>query len=151
MANEEIILKARLILEQKGKILLLKQTSRNGGKYSLVGGTVENQELAIQALIRESKEEAGINLDRDSLVLVHTLHKKKGTRSRIVLYFKASKWGGTIQSLEPKKFKKVAWHDLKNLPKNMSPTVKHVLNKYRKGIVYSEFTKQEKQVPIISK
>ncbi len=144
MANEEIILKARLIMEQKGKILLLKQTSQNGGKHSLVGGTVENQELAKQALIRESKEEAGITLDRESIELVHTLHKKKGTRSRIVLYFRAKKWSGTIQSLEPKKFKKVSWHSLENLPKNMSPTVKHVLKHYRNGVRYSEFTSKAK-------
>lgn len=132
-------LKVRLILEDRGMILMLKQTNRNGGKYTLVGGNVEDREFAVKALKRESLEEAGIILNSDDLALVHTLHKKRGENHRVVLYFKASKWSGVLESKEPKKFKKVSWFPLDQLPNNLSPTVKHVLKQYKKGRAFSQY------------
>ncbi len=143
MHRTKLTLKARLIIEHQGKILLLKQTNSNGGKYTLVGGTVENHELVKPALIRESMEEAGIELKRKDLRLVHTLHKKKGnTETRIVLYFRAINWGGDVESREPKKFKKTVWYPLHDLPANMSPTVRHFLDHYLRGSYFSEFEKK---------
>jgi len=139
MSIHKILLKSRLILEHDGMVLLMKQTSRNGGKYTLIGGTVEDYEYASKALVREVKEESGIDIDVASLELVHTLHKKKGERTRIVLYFKTTSWKGTPTSLERDKFKKVAWYPLHDLPSSMSLTVKHVFKQYKKGITYSEY------------
>jgi 8-oxo-dGTP diphosphatase len=138
MAKTKILLKARLIVEDQGKILLLKQTKGQGGKYTLVGGTVEDNEFAKKALIRESFEESGIVIEKQDIHLVHTLHKKKNNATRIVLYFKASKWEGELRLGEPNKFKKVAWHPIDSLPKSMSDTVRHVLKHYRRGSRYSE-------------
>jgi len=139
MAGSKVVLKARLILERDGMVLLLKQTNENGGKYTLVGGTVERYEHAKAGLIRESLEETGIDLREKHLELVHTLHKKRAKDSRIVLYFKTQKWRGEIVAREPEKFKKVSWFPIDQLPKSMSNTVKHVLNHYKKGIPYSEY------------
>ncbi len=133
-------LKVRLILYNKGKILLLRQKKSLGGNYTLVGGTIENTEYALEALIRESEEEAGILLKAEDLQLVHVLHKRtKGKGHRITLYFKATKWDGEIKTGEPNKFKDVVWFSLDNLPANLSETVRHVLQEYRDGIMYSEF------------
>lgn len=140
MNKKKNTLKARLILEREdGMILLLKQTTENGGKYTLVGGVVEKDEFAKAGLIRESLEETGIDLSHRSLELVHCLHKKRTKDSRIVLYFRAKEWRGEAISREPHKFQKVAWFPIDNLPKNLSPTVKHVLRQYRKGLKYSEY------------
>ena len=140
MAKTKILLKARLIVEDHGKILLLKQTTRNGGKFTLVGGTVEDYEFARKALIRESFEESGIELKTNDLQLVHTLHKKKDEITRIVLYFKATHWRGKIRSQEPHKFKEVVWCPIDELPKDMSATVRHALKHYRRGSRYSEMS-----------
>ncbi len=140
MGKSKSILKARLILEREdGMILLLKQTTNNGGKYTMVGGFVERKEFAKAGLIRESLEETGIDLREKNLELVHCVHKKRSKDSRIILYFKASKWKGEAISREPHKFKKVGWFPIDNLPKNISRTVRHVLTKYRKGVSYSEY------------
>ncbi|MEL6635743.1 MAG: NUDIX domain-containing protein [Bacteroidota bacterium] len=149
MRQTKLILKARLVIEHRGDILLLEQTSTNGGKYTLVGGTVENHELIKAALIRESMEEAGIEIKSEDLKLVHTLHKKKGTKeTRIVLYFRATHWSGDLMSREPDKFTKTAWFPLLALPPNLSPTVRHFLNHYRRGSYFSEFqTKMESPPP----
>ena len=136
------IIKSRLILYYRGKILLLKQTQANGGNYTLIGGTVEQKEHAKETLIRESREEAGVILKREDLTLAHVLHKHKSNGHRIVLYFKANKWKGEIQSLEPHKFENTKWFPLEKLPKDLSPTVAHVLKEYRHGRIYSEFTKK---------
>ncbi len=139
MANK-ILLKARLILIHKGKVLLMKQKNSNGGNYTLVGGTVEDYEFAKLSLVRESKEETGIKLFEKDLKLVHTLHKKKGAFTRIVLYFETDAWKGKPIAQETWKFKRVAWFDLERLPVELSPTVKHVLSLYKKGIKYSEYS-----------
>jgi len=141
MTKTKILLKARLIVEDHGKILLLKQTIQNGGKFTLIGGTVEDYEFARKALIRESFEESGVVVDAEDLQLVHTLHKKKDEITRIVLYFKAIKWVGKIKSGEPKKFIKVDWYSIDDLPKGMSATVRHALKHYRRGSRYSEMSK----------
>lgn len=133
-------LKVRLILYNKGSILLLQQKKNLGGNYTLVGGTIEVTEYALEALIREAEEEAGLVLKAKDLQLVHVLHKRTNNNGhRITLYFKASKWEGKIITGEPNKFKGVTWFSLENLPSNLSETVRHVLKEYREGRMYSEF------------
>lgn len=139
--ERKIKIKARLILYHRGKILLLKQTKPNGGNYTLVGGTMEAGEYAKDTLIRESFEEAGIKLKSEELTLVHVLQKNKPSERRLTLYFKAYRWEGTLRAKEPWKFQGVAWYSLDELPKNLTPTVKHVMQKYRQGQVYSEWDK----------
>jgi len=136
--NEKFKLKARLILIDRGEILMLKQTKPHGGKYTLVGGTVENWEMVKESLVRECQEEADITLKKGNLRLVHTLCKKGKNDTRIILYFAAVKYKGKPTSLEPKKFKSVSWHSLDHLPTPLSPTVKHVLRFYKEGIPFSE-------------
>ncbi len=133
-------LKVRLILYNKGSILLLRQKKSLGGNFTLVGGGIEATEYALEALIREAEEEAGIKLRPEDLQLVHVLHKRtKNKGHRITLYFKATKWNGEIKTGEPYKFKDVVWFSLDNLPDNLSETVRHILKEYRDGVMYSEF------------
>jgi 8-oxo-dGTP diphosphatase len=136
----------RLIVEKDGKWLFLHQTRQNGGGYSLVGGNVEDREFAKEALIREAKEEAGISIAPNNLHLVHVLHRrklKKGEQS-LVLYFKATQFEGTPESLEPKKFRDTVWLYIDALPDNISKATMHVLENLRKGEVYSEFPNRKK-------
>lgn len=141
MGKFSVSLKARLILEDRGRILLLKQTKPNGGKYSLIGGTIERKEYAAETLIRESFEEAGVELTRADLTLVHVLHKRYTKAHRIVLYFRAHHYEGQLRSKERKKFENVEWHPYGGLPRNLTQTVRHVLTAYSRGRLYSELEK----------
>lgn len=141
MAKFSVSLKARLLLQSHGSILLLKQTKPNGGNYSLVGGTIERKEFAVETLIRESYEEAGITLLHDDLELVHVLHKRSRKEHRIVLYFRAYYFDGKPKSKEKHKFENVEWWSLKELPSNLTETVRHVLKSYNAGLLYSELEK----------
>ena len=141
MAKFRVTLKARLILEDRGRILLLKQTKPNGGNYSLIGGTIERKEYAAETLIRESYEEAGVELTRADLTLVHILHKRYRKSHRIILYFRAHHYEGQLRSRERNKFENVAWHPYDELPADLTETVRHVLTEYRRGRLYSEMEK----------
>ncbi len=137
-AASNVKYKARLILYDRGRILLLKQKRGNGGNYTLVGGTVESNEFARAALVRETREEANIQIAEKDLTLVHVLHKRKKTSHRVNLYFKASRYRGIVQNLEEHKFKAAQWFALNNLPANVTATVKQALEAYRAGRLYSE-------------
>ena len=134
----KVSLKVRLILYHRGQILLLKQTKPNGGNYTLVGGNIENGESARQCLVREAFEEAGIILKPKDLQLVHVLQKVKNDEQRIVLYFKAYRWEGELKARETHKFKEAEWFHLDMLPKNLTDTVRKVLEEYRQGNLFSE-------------
>jgi 8-oxo-dGTP diphosphatase len=137
MPKFKISLKARLILYDRGRILLLRQTKPNGGNYSLVGGTIERHEDAKGSLIRESFEEAGIIVKKEHLQLAHVLQKMRKNEQRITLYFKATKWQGEIYPKESKKFVGAEWFHLNKLPNRITPTVRHVMKNYRKGAFFS--------------
>jgi 8-oxo-dGTP pyrophosphatase MutT (NUDIX family) len=141
MPKFPVSLKARLILEDRGRTLLLKQTKPNGGRYSLIGGTIEKREYAAETLIRESFEEAGVVLTPADLHLVHVLHKRYKKAHRIVLYFRAHHYEGEPKSKERKKFERVEWHPYGQLPPNLTPTVRHVFREYNRGRIYSEMDK----------
>jgi 8-oxo-dGTP diphosphatase len=141
-----LIFAVRLILEENGKMLFLRQTKRNGGRYTLVGGNVEAQEFAREALAREAEEEAGIHVDPDDLALVHVLHRHKLQKDQtlLVLYFKAARFYGSPESLETKKFRDVAWFPMSDLPEEVSKPTLHVLDCIRNGAIYSEFPARTK-------
>ena len=137
----------RLILEDRnGQLLFLRQTKRNGGRYTLIGGNVEQKEFAREALAREAKEEAGIIVNTTDLSLVHVLHRHKLKQDEvmIVLYFKASTFKGEPESLELKKFRDIAWLPSASLPEEVSKPTKHVLAGILKGNIYSEFPERNK-------
>ncbi len=140
------IIKARLILEQEGKVLLLAQTSENGGKFTLPGGTVEGKEFAKETLIRECEEEIGIQINPNDLDLIHVLHKKKGKDNRITIYFTTQTYKGTLHAKETEKFRGVTWCSIHRLPVKASITVKHVLAQVKMGERYSEFSKKSGEI-----
>lgn len=139
---DKVIIKARLVLEQAEKVLLLAQTSENGGKFTLPGGTVEESEFAKTTLIRECQEEIGITLSPTDLKLIHVLHKKKGKENRLTIYFGAQQYKGKLVALETEKFRGVTWCNKQHLPLKTSATVKHVLQQIQLGKRYSEFSKK---------
>ncbi|HLP93682.1 MAG TPA: NUDIX domain-containing protein [Saprospiraceae bacterium] len=143
-----LIFAVRLILEDKGKLLFLRQTKRNGGRYTLIGGNVEEQEFAREALAREAREEASIHVEPEDLVLVHTLHRHKLQKNEtlLVLYFKALRFSGEPESMETKKFKDVAWFSPNELPDEVSKPTRHVLQCIKDGDIYSEFPARSKVV-----
>lgn len=136
----------RLILEDNNKWLFLRQTKKNGGRYSLIGGTVEDHEFAREALAREASEEAGIHVEPTDMTLIHVLHrhKLKKDENLLVLYFKATRFHGEPESLEPKKFLGVHWLPVDDLPEEVSKATLHAIQCIRRNDIYSEFPTRSK-------
>lgn len=138
----------RLIVEKDGKLLFLRQTKKNGGKYSLIGGNVEDHEFAREALAREAREESGIEVSPKDMRLAHVLHRHKLKKDQVflVLYFKAERFRGEPASLEPAKFHDARWIDKTALPDNISKATRHVLDATDKGELYSEFPSRSQSI-----
>ncbi len=141
--KQMLIFATRLVLEEEGNLLFLRQTPKNGGRFSLPGGNVEESEFAREALCREAEEEIGIKLTPDRLTLAHVLHRRKRDTGEIfiVFYFKAIKYKGEPVSQEPHKFDHVVWVPAADLPENLSKHTRKVLDRISRGVMYSELPK----------
>lgn len=124
-----------------GKILLLRRlnTGYEDGKYGLVAGHADGGETMTQAMIREAKEEAGMDLIKDNLKLVLTMHRWCGDHERIDLFFSSDEWYGEIKNMEPHKCDDLSWFSLNQLPENTIPYIRSAINCYLKGEKYCEF------------
>ncbi len=143
MQNRHTIIPASyLVLKQENKILLIRRfnTGFEDGKYSMVAGHVDQGETFTQAMIRETREEAGIDLDPKNIQLVHMMHRKShiDAEERIDAYFLAETWSGTLENKEPHKCDDFSWFDMDQLPDNIIPYIKYALENIKHNIFYSE-------------
>lgn len=142
MATErfKIIPAVHLFLIHEGKVLLLRRfnTGFQDGNYSVPAGHIDDGESAIETMIRETKEEAGITLDKEGIKMSHVMHRKSDA-IRVDFFFTATSWTGEPSIQEPDKCDELAWYPLDNLPENVIPYVKSALDNTLAGVVYSEF------------
>ena len=134
-----------LVLRKDSMVLLLRRanTGYQDGNYSVIAGHLEGGEFAAAGMIREAKEEAGIDIDPVDLKLVRTIHrlnKNEVDQERIDLFFEATRWHGEIINAEPNKCDDLSWFPISHLPNNMLPFVKEVITDTSHQISYSEYT-----------
>jgi len=131
-----------LFLEKGEKFLIVRRcnTGYQDGNYQVPAGHVEMGELPSEAIIREAKEEIGIDLLPKDLELVHVSYRPKHdqTGDRVDFFFRARKWKGDVQNAEPNKCDDLKWVALSDLPKNFTPHVKDALECVGKGIFFKE-------------
>jgi 8-oxo-dGTP pyrophosphatase MutT (NUDIX family) len=98
------------------------------------------QESAITCLIREAREEAGLQIQPQDVELVHVVHHidRAGDRPRMGLFFRARTWDGEPQLREPDKCTQWKfWHPTA-LPDDLVPYTRVVFEGIRAGRLYSE-------------
>jgi 8-oxo-dGTP diphosphatase len=139
------VLTARLLLEYRDHLLYLAQTKENGGGYTLPGGKIEGIEFAKDALVRETFEEVGVVVQRQSLQLVHITHRKLKSIVEIIFIFKAVDWTGEMAVKEPEKFREAIWLPKDEAPERLTSVLKYTLERLAKGKFYSEFPKVKKK------
>lgn len=130
-----------VILEREGKILLsLRQnTGYTDGFYSLVAGHLDGDETAKQGIIREAKEEIGIDIQEQDLELKLTMHRWQPDRENIDLFFIAHHWQGEITNKEPEKCGGLEFFEKSPLPSNTVPYIREALLAIARGKTYAEF------------
>ncbi|MBS0620869.1 MAG: NUDIX domain-containing protein [Verrucomicrobia bacterium] len=131
---------AHLILEKEGQVLLMlrQNTGFYDGEYGLVSGHVESGEGATEGMIREAKEEIGIDLSLDDLKVVHISHNQSD-RQNVDIFFHATRWKGEIHNQEPHKCKELRFFPLDQLPEKTIQKVQTSLKAISQGQFYSEF------------
>ena len=122
------------------EILLLRRfnTGYEDGNYSVIAGHIDGNEEVKAAAIRETKEEAGIEIQPSDIEVVGVMHRK-GTDERVDFFLAASRWKGNIVNAEPDKCDDLSWHSVLELPVNMVPYVRRALENYREGRFFESF------------
>ncbi len=135
-----------LILKKDGQILLLRRfnTGYHDGDYSLIAGHLDGNETFREAMAREAFEEVGIKVNPTDLRVVHVMHRFEPDnppeiKERIDIFTMTDAWEGEISNMEPQKCDDLSWFDIDNLPENIIPYVKVVLQKIEANVFYSEF------------
>ena len=134
-----------LVLKKGDQILLSRRcnTGYQDGMYGFPAGHLNNDEETFrQAMVREAKEEIGIEIDLFDLVLVHIMHRKQQEPTeerRISLFFAVKKWRGNPKVLEPSKCDDLNWFNIDSLPDNTINYIKQAINCIKNNIVYSEY------------
>jgi ADP-ribose pyrophosphatase YjhB (NUDIX family) len=132
---------ALALLIKNDSILLLRRADTNwaNGLYTLPSGHIDEGESAIDACIREAKEEVGIVIDRNSISLAHVLHRRNKENSKVFVDFilLCTSWDGEPINNEPHKCDDVRWFKLDSLPDNMIPFVRVAIENYQRGVYFS--------------
>jgi len=134
-----------LVLVKENKILLSRRynTGFQDGLYSFPAGHLgEDEETVSQAMIREAREEIGVEIDSADLELVHVMHRRQSeptNERRINFFFTAKRWKGEPKIMEPDKCDDLQWFELDRLPDNTIPYIKQAIGCLRKNVKYSEY------------
>lgn len=128
-----------LILRKGNRVLLGRRqnTGELDGMFQFPAGHVDD-ETALAAVIREAKEEAGIELDPQDVRFVHVLHRRTNNR-RTEFFFEATRWRGKIENREPLKCEGWDWYALTSLPPQIIEFLPYVLQQVARGETYSSY------------
>ncbi|MFG3323833.1 NUDIX domain-containing protein [Streptomyces sp. NPDC048171] len=98
------------------------------------------QENAIDCLIREAMEEAGLHIERQDVELVHVVHHIGQPRNppRMGLFFRARTWSGEPVLREPDKCTQWKFWDPTALPDDLVPYTRLAIAKIQNDELYSE-------------
>jgi 8-oxo-dGTP pyrophosphatase MutT (NUDIX family) len=136
------ILSVYLVLQREdGSVLLLlrKNTGYCDGQYGLPAGHVDGGETLHTAMIREAREEAGVELKEENLRLVHVMHRNCGDHERVDFFFLCRKWDGSPQNVEPEKCEKLSWYHPDSLPENIIDYYYQMFFEIKRGNLLSYF------------
>jgi len=131
-----------LLLRRCESILLLRRlnTGWEDGKYSVVAGHVDPCESAIDAMLREAWEEAGIRIEAENLEFAHVMHRRKANgEERVDLWFSCERWNGEPHNAEPQMCDDLSWFTWDHLPANLIDYVRTTLFLIKGGHKFSVY------------
>ena len=129
-----------IIKNEKGKILLQRRqgTKLWPGFLALPAGHIDEGENAIDAAIREAKEELSITIREENIVDSFVVNRRnKSLKPYFDVYFEISSYEGTITINEPNKCSELKWCDINDLPNDMVDFEIEAIRNRQKGIMFS--------------
>lgn len=138
----ELTSATHLLLYDNDALLMIRRfnTGYQDGNFSVIAGHIEPGESAREAMRREAKEEAGIDIDIENLEYVHTMHRHKSDGStKLDLFFRCNQWDGQITNTEPHKCDHMDWFTSNALPANTVPYIREAISAINTGHHFTEF------------
>ncbi len=111
--TEKVELTVLCMIYKDNKLLLQERRKEDWQGLTFPGGHVEKEESFVQAVIREMKEETGLDIELPKLCGVKQFHTDSKIRY-IVLLFKTDQFSGELISSDEGK---MLWIDRSDLPK----------------------------------
>lgn len=111
--TENVELTVLCLIADGDKILLQNRVKNDWKGYTLPGGHVEAGESFVDAVIREMKEETGLDIHKPKLVGVKQFPIDNGRY--VVFLFKATEFTGNLHSSDEGAMEWVSRNDLKNV------------------------------------
>jgi 8-oxo-dGTP diphosphatase len=111
--TERVELTVLCLVEDGNKILLQNRVKKDWQGYTLPGGHVERDESFVDAVIREMKEETGLDIKNPKLVGVKQFPIKCGRY--VVFLFKTNEYSGTLVSSDEGNVEWVEYDKLKDI------------------------------------
>ena len=114
-----------IILINDNKILLQKRKGSKlwPGYYALPAGHIDEGETQYDALVREAKEELGIEINTNDIINNYVVLRRnffeidgKTLEPYIDYYFEIKKYNGVPKIIEEDKCDELIWADVNNLP-----------------------------------
>ena len=130
----DLLLERRNSTTGKTEILMMLAEYLDN-QYDLPGGHLESGEDLYDAMIREAKEELGIEIEREDMQMVHIYHHFEKDMLKFV--FKVKIFKDEIKNLEPEKCKELKWVDIENLPVNTISGIRRELEYIKSKKHYS--------------
>lgn len=88
-----------MIYDDDGNILVQDRVSKQWGGVTFPGGHVERGESFVGSVIREVKEETGLDIKNPKICGVKQWYVKKNVRY-LVFFYKTNEFSGTLKSSE---------------------------------------------------
>ncbi len=125
-----------LIVNEKGETLLIRRTSaarNDAGVWSQPGGTLDYGETVKEMVIREIKEELGVDIELLELLCYSDQILADEEQHWVAISFLAKISSGEPQNLEPHKHDTIKWFTFDKLPSRLSKPTQDAVKKYLDG------------------
>ncbi len=140
MTRVSLVPASYVFLRRSGAVLLqLRHNTGYMDGYWTAGaaGHIELGETAVDAAIRESREELGVVIEPAGLSASTVMQRTDGTaeprEQRVDWFFVCDSWSGEPTILAPQKCAELAWFDLDALPDQVPDYERLALGAIREG------------------
>lgn len=141
MKKEKFLSSVYLIIKNDKEEILLQRrqgTKLWPGFLALPAGHIDETENAYDALVREAKEELGIEISINNIVDTFVVNRRnKSLMSYYDVYFEINSYNGKIEIKEPEKCQELVWCNINNLPQDMIDFEITAIKNNQKGIKFS--------------
>jgi len=106
------------------------------GTWTMPGGKMHSGETFEGACTRETLEETGIKIEKESLKLISLTNDFVPSAHFVTLGFLCEKFDGEAQVMEPDEITEWKWFNLDNLPEKVFPPSQKILEHYLAKEIY---------------